>query len=191
LSRLTVLATQPRLALGALLTLALAGAAVVGSGADFTASSANPANTFTAGTLTMDNSSDDAAILTATGLRPGAPAQKGVVDIENTGSLSGTFALTRASLENSDADNPLSDKLNLTIRDCGTFAGATVPICDTGDDVVFAGTVTGMDDAAHGLGQFAADAKHRYEFSLSLASSAGDAYQGGTSTVGFAWSAVS
>jgi hypothetical protein len=47
MSRLRVLLSQPRLALGALLTLLLAAGAVVGSGADFTASSANPSNTFT------------------------------------------------------------------------------------------------------------------------------------------------
>ena len=56
MSRLQVLAANPRLALGALVTLLLAAGAVVGSGADFTASSANPSNTFSSGTLTIGNS---------------------------------------------------------------------------------------------------------------------------------------
>ena len=51
MSRLQVLAAEPRLALGALAALLLAAAAVVGSGADFTAASANPSNTFASGTL--------------------------------------------------------------------------------------------------------------------------------------------
>jgi spore coat-associated protein N len=192
LSRLKVLVTQPRMALGALLTIALAGAAVVGSGADFTASSANPENVFTAGTLKMDNTSKDAAILTAAGLRPGAVARTGVVDIENTGSLSGRFSVTRSSLDNSDTANPLSGKLSLVVRDCGSFGpNGEVPTCDAGDGQVYAGSVTGMDVAAHDLGTFPAGAKHRYEFALSLGSSAGDAYQGGSSTVGFTWSAAS
>ena len=77
LSRLKVLTSQPKLALGALLTLLLAAGAVVGSGADFTASSANPANTFASGTLTIGNAKEGLAILSASNLRPGearAPA---------------------------------------------------------------------------------------------------------------------
>ena len=97
MSRIHVLFSQPKLALGALLTLLLAAGAVVGSGADFTASSANPSNTFSSGTLSIDNSNEDAAILTASNLRPGGPSEDGVVDIENTGSLSGAFTLTRSA----------------------------------------------------------------------------------------------
>ena len=63
LSRLKVLTGQPKLALGALLTLLLAATAVVGSGADFTATSANPSNTFASGTLTIENSNDGLAVL--------------------------------------------------------------------------------------------------------------------------------
>ena len=75
LSRLQVLTSQPKLALGALLTLLLAAGAVVGSGADFTASSANPANTFASGTLTIGNSKEGVAVLTASNLRPGEAAR--------------------------------------------------------------------------------------------------------------------
>src|SRR5687767_2915854 len=85
LSRLQVLTSQPKLALGALLTLLLATTAVVGSGADFTATSANPSNTFAAGTLSIGNSKDGVAVLSASDLRPAGPAADGVVDIENTG----------------------------------------------------------------------------------------------------------
>ena len=190
MSRLKVLVTQPRMALGALLTLALAGAAVVGSGADFTASSANPENVFTAGTLKME-SSTAGAIVTADDMRPGAVAQRGVIDIKNTGSLSGTFALSRGAVVNSDADNPLSDKLNITIRDCGLYAGDTAPACDSGDTVVYDGTVGGMGSAGRTLGSFSSDARHRYEFALALDRSADDAYQGDRAEFGFTWTAVS
>src|ERR687892_477283 len=95
LSRLQVLTSQPKLALGALLILLLAAGAVVGSGADFTASSANPANTFASGTLSILNSKPGAAVLTAGNLRPGGPAATGEVDIKNDGSLSGAFTLSR------------------------------------------------------------------------------------------------
>jgi spore coat-associated protein N len=188
-NRLKTLIAQPRLALGALLTLVLAGGAVAGSGADFTASSANPSNTFAAGTLTIGNSKEGVAILSASSLRPGEAAQTGTVDIENTGSLSGTFTLSRGTVSNSDAGNPLADKLNLEVVDCGTFAGATAPTCGDGDDVSkYSGTVAAMTTSA--LGGYAAGAKHRYQFSVALDGSAGNAYQGDTATVQFNFDAA-
>src|SRR4051812_29349362 len=146
MSRFRVLAATPRLALGALLTLLLAAAAVVGSGADFTASSANPANTFASGTLSIQNSNEGIAVLTASNLKPGGTAATGVVDIKNTGSLAGAFTLSRTTPVDSDAVNPLSSKLNVTVVDCGTFVGATAPICGDGDDVnkYSAGTLAQM-----------------------------------------------
>jgi spore coat-associated protein N len=188
MSRLQVLVSQPRRALGALLTLMLAAAAVVGSGANFTASSANPENTFAAGTLEMVNSKDGQAVLTASGLRPGGPAQTGTVDIENSGSLSGDFTLGRSALVDSDAANPMSEKLNLTVRDCGEFAGGTAPDC-SGGSVVYSGTLAAMGDSA--LGNYAGGEKHRYEFSVTLDGSAGNPYQGDSSSVTFDFDAVS
>jgi hypothetical protein len=192
MSRLQVLASQPRMALGALLTLLLAAGAVIGSGADFTAASANPANTFATGTLSMVNSKDSSAVLTASNLRPGGSAS-GDVDILNSGSLSGAFSLARGTVSDSDAANPLSAKLNLTVTDCGTFSGSTPPACGDGDDVTkYSGTIADMGTAGHSiaaLGTFAAAEKHRYHFSVTLDSQATDTYQGATSTVRFDWSA--
>jgi hypothetical protein len=192
MSRLQVLAAQPRLALGALLTLLLAAGAVIGSGADFTAASANPSNTFSTGTLSMVNSNAGAAVLTASGLRPGNTAG-GDVDILNSGSLSGAFTLARGTITDSDVVNPLSGKLNVTVEDCGVFTGSTPPSCTDGDEVTkYTGTIADMGTAGHAvasLGTFAAGVKHRYHFSVQLDSGASDAYQGATSAVRFDWSA--
>jgi spore coat-associated protein N len=189
LSRLQVLTSQPKLALGALLTLLLAAAAVVGSGADFTASSANPANTFASGTLTIGNSKQGVAILSASNLRPGEAAQTGDVDIENTGSLSGTFELAKGAVTNTDASNPLVDKLNIVVVDCGTFSGSTPPTCGDGNDVQeYSGTIAAMTTSD--LGSYAAGAKHRYRFSVALDGTAGNVYQGDTSTVAFDFNAA-
>jgi spore coat-associated protein N len=195
MSRLRFLAANPRLALGALLTLLLAAGAVVGSGADFTASSANPANTFSSGTLSITNSKEGAAVLTATNLKPGGTAATGTVDIQNSGSLSGAFTLSRTAPVDSDSSNPLSSKLNLTIVDCGTFVGATPPTCGDGDDVskYSAGTIAQMGTTGHlvsALGTYAASEKHRYLFTVQLDSSAGNPFQGGTSSVEFDWNAA-
>ncbi len=188
MSRLQVLAAQPRLALGALLTLLLAAGAVVGSGADFTASSANPANTFASGTLSIANSKEGTAVLTASDLRPAGPEAVGTVDIENDGSLDGAFSLSRTAPVDSDPANPLSAKLNLTVVDCGEFAG-TAPTCGDGDDAQkYSGTLASMGTSA--LGTYAAGAKHRYRFSVALDGTAGNAYQGDSSTVAFDFNAA-
>ena len=195
MSRLSVLASQPKLALGALLTLLLAAAAVVGSGADFTASSASPSNTFASGTLTIGNSKEGTALLTASNLRPSGPAAVGTVDIQNTGSLSGTFTLSRTAPVDSDSANPLSSKLNVTVIDCGAFAGSTAPTCGDGDDATkyTAGTLAQMGTAGHAissLGSYAGDEKHRYEFRVALDGTAGNAFQGDTSSVEFDFNAA-
>ena len=93
MSRLAPLVKRPRRTLGALATVLAAAGLTVASGADFTAPSANPANTFSTGTLSMSNSAANAAVLTASNLRPG-DSSSGTVDIANTGSLSGAFTLT-------------------------------------------------------------------------------------------------
>jgi spore coat-associated protein N len=188
MSRLRVLAANPRLALGALLTLLLAAGAVIGSGADFTASSANPANTFASGTLSIVNSKEGAAVLSASGLRPTGSAV-GTVDIENTGSLSGAFTLSRTTPVDSDSSNPMSAKLNLTVVDCGTFVGATAPTCGDGDDATkYNGTLSAMSATA--LGTYNANVKHRYRFTVVLDGSAGNAYQGDSSSVQFDFNAA-
>ena len=195
MSRLHVLVSQPRLALGALLTLLAAAGAVVGSGADFTATSANPANTFASGTLSIQNSKEGVAVLAASDLRPAGPAATGDVDIENDGSLSGAFTLARSAPVDSDAVNPMSAKVNVTVTDCGAFAGSTAPTCGDGDDVVkySGGTLAQMGQPGHeidALGTFDPGAKHRYRFSVALDGSAGNAYQGGSSTVQFDFNAA-
>jgi len=183
MSRLQGLVAQPRIALGALLTLLLAAAAVAGSGADFTASSANPTNTFAAGTLTIGNSKNGTAILSAADLRPGDAATTGVVDIENTGSLSGAFALSRGTVSDSDSGHPLSDKLNLVVTDC-------LAACGDGDDTVkYTGTLAAMgQDVA--LGTYATGDEHRYRFAVALDPSADNAHQGDSSTVQFDFDAA-
>jgi hypothetical protein len=189
-SRLHVLARRPKRTLAALSTALVAVGVTVASGADFTAASANPSNSFATGTLSINNNKEGSAILTASNMRPGDPATTGTVDIENAGSLSGAFTLSRQAPADSDAVNPLSGKLDLVVVDCGAFAGATQPVCGDGDDVTrYSGTVAAMT-GSRALGTFAAAEKHRYKFSVSLNSSAGNAYQGGSSTVEFDWNAA-
>src|SRR5215218_2328940 len=187
MSRIDVLLAYPKRTLGVLALVLVAVGVAVGSGANFSASSANPSNTFTAGTLTMDNSKDAAAILTASNWKPG-DTQTGTVDIQNTGSLAGAFTLSRSALTDSDNANPMSAKIDLVVKDCGDFSSGT-PTCDAGDPAKYAGTVAAMSSAV-ALGTFAAGEKHKYEFSVSVNTSAGNAYQGDNSVVPFTWNAA-
>ena len=183
MSRFKVLRANPRRTLAALATLLIAVGVTAASGATFTASSANAGNSFTAGTLTMGNSKGATAILSATNMKPGDTAT-GVVDIENTGSVTGAFTLGKTALTNTDTTNPMADVLNVVVTDCGTDAD-----CTTGTSTnVYTGTLTAMGTGIT-LGNFAGGVKHRYQFDVTLASSAGNQYQGDNSTATFSWNA--
>ena len=187
MTRIDVLLSHPKRTLGALAVALGAVAVAVGSGATFSAQSANPGNSFAAGTLTMSNSKDNVAILSAGNMKPG-DSTNGTVDIQNTGSMSGTFTLNRTDLSNSDAVNPMSQKLDLVVKDCGDF-GAGTPTCDAGDPVKYSGTLDAMSSSV-ALGSYAANEKHRYQFVATFQSSAGNAYQGDDTGATFQWDAV-
>jgi spore coat-associated protein N len=192
--RISFLIKNPRRALGCLAAIVAATGVVIGSGANFTASSANPSNQLATGQMSIDNDKEGLAILSATDLRPGGPAAVGTVDILNDGTLGGTFTLSRGTVSDDDATYPLSAKLNLVITDCGAWTNpSTVNPCGDGDDTVIYGatpsTIAAMTTV--GLGSWAPNAKHRYRFSVQLDASAGDDYEDDSSTVAFAWSATS
>jgi hypothetical protein len=188
MDRLHALAARPRRLLGVLILVLVATGVAVGSGANFTAQTANPSNTFTAGALTMSNSLSGAAVLTASNMKPGDSAT-GTVDIQNTGTVSGVFSLSRSALTDSSATFPMSAKLDLVVKDCGNFSAGT-PTCDVGDPVEYTGTLGAMS-ASNPLGTLAANEKHRYQFVITFNTSANNSYINGTSTATFQWDAVS
>jgi hypothetical protein len=192
MSRLATLSRHPRRTLATLGTVLAAVGVTVASGADFTASSANPANTFSTGTLTMSNSKDNAAVFTASNLRPGDTAPDGIVDIANTGSLSGNFSLTRSQPSDNDAANPLSAKLNVVLDDCGAWVNGTAPDCSSVTNK-YTGTLADMGTAGHAigaLGNFAGGEKHRYRFRVTLDTSVNNNYQGDNTSTTFTWNAA-
>jgi hypothetical protein len=189
MSRMQILVQRPKRTLAALATVLVAVGLTTASGADFNAQSANAANTFTAGSLTMDNSLPGAAILTAGNMRPSDPTTNavGTVDIKNTGSLSGVFTLSKGTLTDTPSSPAISAKLNATIVDCGVYVGATPPVCGTSDTLKYSGTIAAMGTVA--LGTYASLEHHRYKFTVALDGSAGNVYQGGSSTAQFVWDA--
>ena len=185
MSRIDSLIKRPKRTLGVLAAVLLAVGVAVGTGADFSAQSANPGNTFTAGTLTMSNSKDNAAILTVgtNNMAPGDSAT-GTVDIGNTGSIAGDFSLSRDQLTNSDGTNPMSNQIDLVVEDCGTDN-----TCDGSDVELYDGTLTAMNSSI-ALGNFPAGEDHRYEFTATFNASAGNVYQGDNTSARFVWDAV-
>jgi spore coat-associated protein N len=188
MTRIEALIWHPKRTLGVLALVLIAVAVAIGSGATFTAHTENPNNAFASGTLTMSNSKDNQAILTASNMKPGDTAN-GQLDIQNTGSISGTFSLSRTDLTDSDGTNPMSNKLNLVVKDCGDFASGT-PTCDAGDPTRYSGTLAAMNSSV-ALGAYAAGEKHRYDFTVTFDASAGSEYQGDSSSATFEWDAVS
>jgi len=188
MSRMSVLVSRPRRTLAALATVLVAVGITAASGADFTATSANADTTFATGTLSILNSNAGQAVLSSTAdMRPGDAARTGVVDIKNAGTLSGAFKLTRGTVVDSDATYKLSTQLNLVIKDCGLFTGATPPSC-AGAATKYTGTIAALTSDVD-LGTFAGGAQHRYEFSVDV-DGASNNYQGKSSVVPFSWAAA-
>ena len=104
MTRLHRLAAHPRRTLGALAVVLAAVGITVGSGANFTASAANPGNAFTTGTLVIANS-PSTAILSATGLKPGDSSTRDRRHHEHR-LLAGDFALTTVERGRRHRDAP-------------------------------------------------------------------------------------
>jgi spore coat-associated protein N len=180
---------SPRKVMAGLLTLMAAAGIAVGSGADFNSASANPSNTFSGGTMTQSNSKANAAILTASGMKPGDSAT-GTVDITNTGSLAGAFTLTKSTPVDTPTASNFSSKLTGVIEDLGDPGCVTsCPAATT----VYNGDLKSM--GAISLGTFAASAKHRYKFTVTFpdggASGGDNAYQGASTSVDYTFTAAS
>ena len=182
MNRLSTLAAHPRRTLGALVVVLAAVGITVGSSANFTASAANPGNVFATGSLSIGNS-PSTALFSASGMKPG-DVNTGTVDIENTGTLSGTFQLATA---NASGDTSLLAQLDVVVGDCGTWSGATPPSCAS-PSTTYSGKINALTGSS--LGTYAAAAKHRYRFTVTLPSNTDDSFQGKSAQVDFAWSAT-
>lgn len=185
MSRLQVMIKRPNRTLAVLLAVLVAVGVAVGSGANFSAQTANAGNAFASGTLTMTNSQSPGAILTASNMKPGDSTQ-GEVQLQNTGSIPGQFSLSRTNLTDSDGSNPMSAKMNMVVRDCGVDLN-----CGNGDDppALYTGTLQNMN-ASYALGTWAANEQHRYRFTATFDSSAGNVYQGDNTSATFQWDAA-
>ena len=178
-----------------LLTLAvllLAASVVIGSGANFTATSANSRNLFTAGNLTMSNSNKNALILAAGPMMP-SDSTDGKVTVGNTGDGSADFWLTMGApvnVINLPGTAALSGALHLNIVETATPA-----------NVIYDGPLSAFPAAGKNCGPFAAGASTQYTFTVTFPDSdfgsspatrgSDNKYKNCSTKVEFDWEAVS
>jgi spore coat-associated protein N len=178
--------SSPRKALATVGVVALAVAVVIGSGANFNSSTANPNNQFSAGNLAQTNSKNGSAILTAATMKPGQSVN-GTVDITNSGDIDGVFSLSKSNLVDTPASPGFSNKLDLVVEDCGDPSqGCASPTTK------YTGKLGAMGTIA--LGTFTPAEAHRYRFTVTFpdggANGADNAYKSAATTVQYDWTSV-
>lgn len=173
-----------------LAVLASAGLIWQSSYSAFSATTTNPTNNWSAGTVALSDDDSNTAMFNATNLKPGATGTK-CIAVTSTGSLASTVKLYGTSYSTTNA---LATHLNLKVEE-GT--GATSASCAgfTGGSTVFDNTLASFGTTktgfATGVGSFAPTGSgsetKSYKITYSLTSSVPDTAQGGTAAVGFTW----
>ena len=170
-----------------LAALLLAAAIAAGSGANFTAVSANRGNVIRAGIISFTTTATDSAVLAVTALAPG-DADTATVDLVNEGDLTAAFTLVASGLVDAPASPPLSAKLNLVVEDRGDpSCNVSCPAAST----LYSGKLAALGTVR--LGSWAPGARRRIAFTVSMpddGSGAENAYQGARSTLDFGWTAA-
>ena len=173
---------SPRKVVGALLILMLAAMMAVASGASFTSTTPNVGNVVAAGVMKIDTDKNGGAILDIHGLVPGHH-DSGTVTLSNTGDADGVLTLSKSNVSNNGA--PLSSKVDLVITDLSD--GSTV----------YSGKIGSMGNRP--AGTIAKGTSKSYDFTVTFpdadanqaTSGSDNAYQGASTSVDFAWNAVS
>ena len=135
------------------------------------------------GSLSLTNSKEGAAILSAGAMRPGEQAS-GTVRIQNTGSVPGALRLARTA---GAVDVPgsgggrLGNGLELGVLD---VTDALAPV------TLYAGKLRHMDALDVGVIQAGDERQYVFVATLKPSGSADNAYQGALHAVGFTWTAV-
>jgi hypothetical protein len=166
-------------ALATMAGVVIAISVVVGSGASFTAQTANAGNLFSSGPLAMSNTPAGMSA-TFSGMVPG-DSHDGTVVIQNTGSVQGHFYLEPVVITGDSKG--FAAQLQLHITD-----GATV---------VYDGPLSGL--VQKDLGTWKKGESHTYNFTVSFPDQLRDAnglgldnaFMGATTTAAFNWTAVS
>jgi hypothetical protein len=186
-----------------LVSLAVVGLAATAIAAatwsSFSKTSANPSNSFSAGTVSLGDNDASGSVLSLSSVRPGGTSS-GCIGVTHNGSLSSAVRLYGS------ATGSLAQYLTLTITrgtetapsfpSCSTFTADSTNYIGSGAGVVYSGTLSSFSstktDYASGLvdpSTWAAGNSHSFKFTLTLPSGAAAAAQGLSSTAAFTWEA--
>jgi hypothetical protein len=179
-----------------------AGVTVAATWSSFSATTTNPSNSFSAGTVAISDN-DAGATLSIPQLAPGG-SSSGCIKVTDTGSLAAAvhmFASTTGSL---------AQYLNLTVTrgaqtsptfpSCTGFTADSTNYVGSGAGVVYSGTLSnfassytgfanGLVDVPGSAQTWSSGSAHSYMLTVSLPAGAPSAAQGLSSTATFSWEA--
>ncbi len=171
-----------------LVALGVATAGILsGSYAAWTAQTTNPGNTVTAGTLTMSNDKNAAAVFTATNVVPGATGSD-TVTVTNTGSIPMTVQLTQDTLSASGIEASLRVSVHDDTRNWCVYPSNTAGACLTRGAWDATGTLANFPlPATDGSAQWPAGQVHTFTLSWELVASSPNSDQGKTGSFRLVW----
>ncbi|MET0998254.1 MAG: TasA family protein [Marmoricola sp.] len=158
----------------------------------FSATTSNPTNNWSAGTVALTDNDSETALFTATNLKPGATAAK-CITVTSTGSLASTVKLYSTDYATT---NNLAGNINLKVEegsgstnaDCTGFTAAGAAIFD-GTLTSFSSTRTSFANGAGTWAPAAGTQTKSYRVTYLLSANTPDSAQGGTAKVGLTWEA--
>jgi hypothetical protein len=155
----------------------------------FSATTANPTNNWSAGSVALADDDSNTAMFNASNLKPGSTGSKCLV-VTSSGSLASTVKLYAT---NYSTTKSLADSLNLKVEEGtgGSFSDCTGFTAGT---TIYDGTAaafgTSKTNFATGVGTWApagGNATKTYKVTYTLSAGTPDSAQGGTAAVGFTW----
>jgi hypothetical protein len=185
-----------------LATWAAIPAAVVISGAivghasysAYSATTSNPTNNWTSGTVSLTDDDTSTAMFTATGLKPAATGSK-CIAVTSSGNLPSAVKLYGT---NYSTTNGLASQITLKVEQGtgGTFGSCSGFVAQTTGGTVYNDTLANFSaktNYATGAGDWtptgSGSETRVFKFTYTLASNAPDTTQGGTAAIGFTWEA--
>jgi len=159
----------------------------------YSASTTNPANNWTTGTLGLTDDDANTALFTATGLVPGSTATK-CIAVTSSSTVPTTIKLYGTSPSTTLALSSYID-LVVTLGAGGSSSTCTGFVADATNPNVFTGTLASLGTTAtgfsNGLGVWApaGAGTKTYKIQYTVNSAAPNTTAGGTASIGFTWEA--
>lgn len=166
-----------------------------GSYSAFSAKVSNAGNSFSVGTVALNDDDAGSALFSLTNLRPGSSGTQ-CITVTSTGTLPSTVKLYTSGASTTKA---LASYVNLTITQGsgGSYGSCSGFVAQSSGSSLYAGTLAALTGSATGfatgLGSWAPTGtgteSRTFQFGYVISSGTPDSAQGGTASVGFTWEA--